>query len=209
MLAPLKIGPTIICAGIGIGIAFGRDPKTIRKSEKMIAQILMFYPVKICMLVQHDLFCIISHKSEFGRDDGYYRCGKYYEAKDYLMKVLQKELATAKTENDLLKRESFSLSSKNDTCFAKRNRHRDLQPASFDPIDEESKQATNKFAPAPYKRGKDELKIIGDLYGLQYLALTMAVNTFIYRWLVIGSSPEGMKKIAADLLSFRSGNARN
>ena len=31
MFAPLKIGLAIICAGIGIGIAFGRDPKTGRK----------------------------------------------------------------------------------------------------------------------------------------------------------------------------------
>ena len=38
MYAPLKI-----CAGIGVGIAFGRDPKTGRKFEEMIAQILMFY----------------------------------------------------------------------------------------------------------------------------------------------------------------------
>ena len=43
MFAPLKIGLAIICAGIGVGIAFGRDPKTGRKFEEMIAQILMFY----------------------------------------------------------------------------------------------------------------------------------------------------------------------
>ena len=152
------------------------------------------------MLVQHDLFCIISHKSEFRGDDGYYRCGKNYEFKDYLMKVLQKELATARSENDLLKRESFSLSSKNDTCFAKRNRHGDLQPASFGPIDEENKQEAYKFALAPYGRVKDDLKMIGDLCGLPYLTLSMAQNTFIYRRLMIDSSPEGMKKIAADLL---------
>ena len=41
--APLKIGLAIICAGAGIGIAFGSDPKTGRKFEEMIAQILMFY----------------------------------------------------------------------------------------------------------------------------------------------------------------------
>ena len=43
IFAPLKIGLAIICAGIGIGIAFGRDPKTGRKFEEMITQILMFY----------------------------------------------------------------------------------------------------------------------------------------------------------------------
>ena len=43
IFAPLKIGLAIICAGIGVGIAFGRDPKTGRKFEEMIAQILMFY----------------------------------------------------------------------------------------------------------------------------------------------------------------------
>ena len=43
MFAPLKIGLAIICAGIGVGIAFGRDPKTGRKFEEMITQILMFY----------------------------------------------------------------------------------------------------------------------------------------------------------------------
>lgn len=43
MYAPFRIGLAIICAGAGIGIAFGRDPKTGRKFEEMIAQILMFY----------------------------------------------------------------------------------------------------------------------------------------------------------------------
>ena len=43
MYAPLKIGLSIICAGAGIGIAFGRDPRTGRKFEEMITQILMFY----------------------------------------------------------------------------------------------------------------------------------------------------------------------
>ena len=43
MYAPLKIGLAIICAGAGVGIAFGRDPKTGRKFEEMITQILMFY----------------------------------------------------------------------------------------------------------------------------------------------------------------------
>ena len=43
MYAPFRIGLAIICAGAGIGIAFGRDPKTGRKFEEMISQILMFY----------------------------------------------------------------------------------------------------------------------------------------------------------------------
>ena len=38
LYAPLKIG-----LAIGVGIAFGRDPKTGRKFEEMITQILMFY----------------------------------------------------------------------------------------------------------------------------------------------------------------------
>ena len=41
--APFKIGLAILCAGAGIGVAFGRDPKTGRKFEEMITQILMFY----------------------------------------------------------------------------------------------------------------------------------------------------------------------
>ena len=41
--APFRIGLAILCAGAGIGIAFGRDPKSGRKFEEMLAQILMFY----------------------------------------------------------------------------------------------------------------------------------------------------------------------
>lgn len=92
------------------------------------------------------------------------------------------------------------VSSKNDTWFARMNRHGDLQPASFGPIDEENKQEAYRFALAPYGRVKDDLKMIGDLCGLPCLTLTMAQNTFIYRRLMIDSSLEGMKKIAADLL---------
>lgn len=91
-------------------------------------------------------------------------------------------------------------SSQNDTWFARMNRHGDLQPASFGPIDEDNKLEAYKFALAPYGRVKDDLKMIGDLCGLPNLSLTMAQNTYIYRRLMIDSSQGNMKKIAADLL---------
>ena len=90
--------------------------------------------------------------------------------------------------------------SKNDAWFARMNRHGDLQPAFFGPIDEDNKQAAYKFALAPYGRVKDDLKMIGNICGLPNLTLTMAQNTFIYRRLMIDSSPGSMKKIASDLL---------
>ena len=93
-----------------------------------------------------------------------------------------------------------AVSSKTDTWFARMNRHGDLQPVSFGPIDEDNKQEAYKFALAPYGRVKDDLKMISDLCGLPNLTLTMAQNTFIYRCLMIDNSPESMKKIAADLL---------
>lgn len=43
LYAPFRIGLTILCAGAGIGAAFGRDPKTGRKFEEMLSLILMFY----------------------------------------------------------------------------------------------------------------------------------------------------------------------
>ena len=43
MYFPFRIGLAILCSGAGIGIAFGRDPKTGRKFEEMLAQVLMFY----------------------------------------------------------------------------------------------------------------------------------------------------------------------
>ena len=49
-------------------------------------------------------------------------------------------------------------SSKNDAWFARMNRHGDLQPASFGPIDEDNRQEAYKFALAPYGRVKDDLK---------------------------------------------------
>ena len=92
------------------------------------------------------------------------------------------------------------VSSKNDTWFARMNRHGDFQPASFGPIEEDNKQEAYKFALAPYGRVKDDLKMIWDLCGLPNPTLTMAQNTFIYRRLMIDSSQGNMKKIAADLL---------
>ncbi len=93
-----------------------------------------------------------------------------------------------------------SVSSKEHTWFARMNRHGDILPASFGPIDEENKQEAYNFALAPYGRVKDDLKEIGDSCGLSALTLSMAQNTFIHRRLLQDSSPKGMKEIAADLL---------
>ncbi len=43
MYAPMKIGLAILVAGICVGIAFGRDPKTGRKVESMLFQFLAFH----------------------------------------------------------------------------------------------------------------------------------------------------------------------
>ena len=70
----------------------------------------------------------------------------------------------------------------------------------FDAITDENHKEAYKFALSPYGRLKEDLVKISEACRIPKISLSMAQNTFIYRRLMIDSSTESMKKLAADLL---------
>lgn len=86
------------------------------------------------------------------------------------------------------------------TWFLRFSRHGDPQPTKYGTITDENHKEAYKFALSPYGRLKENLVKISETCKIPKISLTIAQNTFIYQRLVIDSSTEGMKKIAADLL---------
>ena len=86
------------------------------------------------------------------------------------------------------------------TWFLRFSRHGSPQPVKFGAITEENHKEAYKFALSPYGRLKEDLVKISDFCKIPKISLSIAQNTFIYRRLMIDSSTESIKKIAADLL---------
>ena len=86
------------------------------------------------------------------------------------------------------------------TWFLRFSRHGSPQPMKFGAITDENHKEAYKFALSPYGRLKEDLVKISEACRIPKISLSMAQNTFIYRRLMIDSSTESMKKIAADLL---------
>lgn len=92
------------------------------------------------------------------------------------------------------------VSSDDCTWFLRFSRHGSPQPMKFGAITDENHNEAYKFALSPYGRLKEDLVKISEACRIPKISLSIAQNTFIYRRLIIDSSDESMKKIAADLL---------